>query len=201
MMEKFLKNIFSNENKTNSKKKIENLVFFIIILIITILLMNSIWNGKKEKLNIEENNKTKTEVLAQNVEMKNELEEKLENILSTIKNVGKVKVFINYQETNSIIPLYDETITTSSTVEGDSDGGTRNTTETQNQKEIVFSESSGNKQPVTQKSVMPVIQGAIVTAEGANDANVKTNIINAVQAATGVSMDKIQVFEMKLFEK
>jgi stage III sporulation protein AG len=196
-MEKFLKNIFSNENKTNSKKKIENLVFFIFILIITILLMNNIWNGKKEKLNIEENNKTKTEVLAQNVEMKNELEEKLENILSTIKNVGKVKVFINYQETNSIIPLYDETITTSSTVEGDSDGGTRNTTETQNQKEIVFSETSGNKQPVTQKSVMPVIQGAIVTAEGANDANVKTNIINAVQAATGVSMDKIQVFEMK----
>ena len=196
-MEKFLKNIFSNENKTNSKKKIENLVFFIIILIITILLMNNIWNGKKKSLNTEENNKTHTEVLAQNVEIKNELEEKLENILSTIKNVGKVKVFINYQETNSIIPLYDETITTSSTVEGDSDGGTRNTTETQNQKEIVFSESSGNKQPVPQKSVMPVIQGAIVTAEGANDVNVKTNIINAVQAATGVSMDKIQVFEMK----
>ena len=52
-MEKFLKNIFSNENKTNSKKKIENLVFFIIILIITILLMNNIWNGKKKSLNTE----------------------------------------------------------------------------------------------------------------------------------------------------
>ncbi len=42
---------------------------------------------------------------------------------------------------------------------------------------------------------MPTIQGAIITAEGAKDANVKTNIINAVGAVTGLSIDKIQVFE------
>ena len=42
---------------------------------------------------------------------------------------------------------------------------------------------------------MPVIQGAIVTAEGANDANVKTNIIAAIEAVTGVPTHKIQVFK------
>ena len=44
---------------------------------------------------------------------------------------------------------------------------------------------------------MPKVQGAIITAEGANDASIKTNIINAVQAVTGLTIDKIQVFEMK----
>ena len=44
---------------------------------------------------------------------------------------------------------------------------------------------------------MPLIEGAIITAKGTNDAEVKTNIINAVQAATGLSIDRVQVFEMK----
>ena len=44
---------------------------------------------------------------------------------------------------------------------------------------------------------MPTIQGAIVTAEGANNAEVKTNIINAVGAVTGLTIDKIQVFELE----
>ena len=130
-----------------------------------------------------------------------ELEEKLENILSTIKNVGKVNVFINYSESSSSIPLYDESTTTSTTTEGDSDGGTRNTIETENQKEVVFTEKSGIKDPVIQKTVMPVIEGAIITAEGANNAEVKTNIINAVQAVTGLTIDRVQVFEMKIVKE
>ena len=62
---------------------------------------------------------------------------------------------------------------------------------------MVFSEKSGNKEPVTQKTVMPTIQGAVITAEGAGDPIVKTNIINAVGALTGLSIDKIQVFEIQ----
>ena len=102
---------------------------------------------------------------------------------------------INYSESSSLVPLYNESTTTSSTEEGDSGGGTRNITETENKKDVVFSESSGNKEPVTQKNIMPTIQGAIITADGAKDANVRTNIINAVGAVTGLSIDKIQVFE------
>ena len=77
-------------------------------------------------------------------------------------------------------------------------GGIRNVTETEVQKEVVFSENSNIKEPVTQKTTMPIVQGAIVTAEGAEDATIKTNIINAVQAATGLSLDKIQVFEKEI---
>ena len=183
--------------KTNSKKKIENLVSLIIILIITVIIMNRIWNGETQKT---EENKTEgnTSVLATEEDTtKEELEKKLENILSTVKGVGEVNVFINYSESSSIEPLYDETTTTSTTEEGDSSGGTRNVTETETQKDVVFSEKSGNKEPVTQKTTMPVIQGAIVTAEGAEDVTVKTNIISAVGAVTGLSIDKVQVFEMQ----
>ena len=39
------------------------------------------------------------------------------------------------------------------------------------------------------------IEGAIITAQGASDINVKTAIIQAVEAATGLATHKIQVFQ------
>lgn len=195
---KFLEKIVG---ETNNKKKVENMIFLIIVLIATLIIMNYIWNGKKEKTNQESENSSYDKVLAsdnkENTNSKEELVKKIEDILSTIKGVGEVKVLLNYSESSSMVPLYDETTTTSSTEEQDTSGGIRNVTQTQSQKDIVFSESSGSKEPITQKTMMPVIQGAIVTASGAGNATVKTNIINALQALTGLSADKIQVFEMK----
>ena len=199
-MNGFLRKLTSKEGENQNKKKIENLVFLIIILIVTIIIINAIWKKDENSNNTtKDTNSLSGKVLADNskdeVSNQTELETKLENILSTIKNVGKVNVLINYSESSSLVPLYNESTTTSSTEEGDSGGGTRNVTETENKKDVVFSENSGQKQPVTEKTVMPTIQGAIITAEGAKDANVKTNIINAVGAVTGLSIDKIQVFE------
>ena len=199
-MNGLLRKLTSKEGENQNKKKIENLVFLIIILIVTIIIINAIWKKDENSNNTtKDTNSLSGKVLADNsqdeVSNQTELETKLENILSTIKNVGKVNVLINYSESSSLVPLYNESTTTSSTEEGDSGGGTRNVTETESKKDVVFSESSGQKQPVTEKTVMPTIQGAIITAEGAKDANVKTNIINAVGAVTGLSIDKIQVFE------
>lgn len=198
-MNHFFKKMTANKEENKSKKKIENLIFLILVLIITLIAINTIWNGENKQTDKSEETNSTDKVLAyeENSSSKDQLEQKLENILSTIKNVGQVKVLINYAETSSTIPIYDETTTTSSTEEGDSSGGTRNVTETEVQKDVVFSENSGAKEPVTQKTVMPVIQGAIITAEGASDATVRTNIINAVGAVTGLSIDKVQVFEME----
>lgn len=46
------------------------------------------------------------------------------------------------------------------------------------------------------KIIQPKIEGAIITAQGANDATTKSNIMQAVEAATGIATHKIQVFEM-----
>mgnify|MGYP003300204651 FL=1 len=195
-LKKLLKNVIPGDSK--NKRKIENIVFLIIILIITVILMKTIWQDDSPENKLESTNSTEKSTLAesQNTE-KEDLEKRMESILSTIKNVGKVNVLINYSESSKMEALYNESTTTSSTEEGDTSGGTRNVTETETKKDVVFSEKSGNKEPVTQKTVMPTIQGAVITAEGAGDPIVKTNIINAVGALTGLSIDKIQVFEIQ----
>ena len=187
----------------NNKKKIENIIFLITILIITIIVINFIL--KEDKKDLEKENVVSTyktlassnnENQAQNTE-KN-LQQELETILSTIKGVGKVNVFISYSESSKTVAMYDEKTTTSSTEETDSSGGLRNTTSTQTQKDVIFSGKEGDQVPMTEKIVMPTIEGAVVTATGAKNANVRTNIINAVKSATGLSIDKIQVFEMEV---
>ena len=200
-MSNFFKSLMpKNDGEKYNKKKIENTAFLVLILIITLIVINTIWRDKKDITNNEKKstNSISDKILANDdtiLQGKTELEERLENILRTIKNVGKVNVLINYSESSSIEALYNESTTTSSTEEGDSSGGTRNVTETETKKDIVYSEKSGSKEPVTKKTLMPAVQGAIITAEGANDATVKANIISAVGAVTGLSIEKIQVFE------
>jgi len=75
-------------------------------------------------------------------------------------------------------------------------GGNRKISQSSNKKEIIYQEINGQKVPVTQSVVKPKIEGAVITAVGAKDSNIKADIVQAVEAATGLATHKIQVFEM-----
>lgn len=201
-----LKGLINPEDgNKNNKKKIENLVFFVVILIVTIVIINIIWNGDKDNSKDKGvQNDTSKQLASSNTfslqvssNTTNELEMKLEDILSKIQGVGEVNVFINYSESSEIIPMYNESTQTSNTEETDTSGGTRTIEETDSQKEIIYEENDGQKTVITQKVVEPQIEGAIITAKGAGNAEVKTSIIQAVEAVTGLATHKIQVFEME----
>ena len=182
-LKKYFNRNKEDEGQEKTKRKIENLVVFAIILIITIISINLIWNGDKKE---SSENTTSSKILAKNNEISleqkadsittNELEVKLKNILSKIQGVGQVEVFINYSESSEVIPMYNENSQTSLTEETDTSGGVRKIQETDTQKEIIYQEDSGSKEVITQKVIEPKIEGAIITAEGAGDVNVKTNI-------------------------
>ena len=125
------------------------------------------------------------------------LSQKLESILSKIQGVGDVNVFINYSESSEVVAMYNENSKSSTTEETDTSGGVRKIQETDSQKDVIFQENDGVKTPMTKKVVEPKIEGAIITAKGASNIDVKTNIIQAVEAATGLATHKIQVFEMQ----
>ena len=151
------------KGEENNKKKIENLVFLIVILIVTTIVINLILKENKSSIKQE---KTTNKVLAVTNDSKEDdetsnMQKELEQILSTIKGVGKVKVYISYSESSKTIAMYDEKTTTSSTEETDSSGGLRNTTSTQTQKDVIFSEKDGSQVPMTQKVVMTTIEGAL----------------------------------------
>ena len=193
-----LKDLFkkSENGETNKKRQIENIVVFIIILIVTVLIINNMWSSNESES--KEENNINTKVLAENVESTNQdnLEKKLEDILESINGVGRVKVLIKYSESSTVVAMYNETSSESKTEENDKNGGNISTTETENKKEIVYTDKNGKSEPITEKIMMPVIEGAIITAEGAENANIKSSIVSAVEAVTGLAVHKIQVLEM-----
>lgn len=191
----------NNKENNKDKKKIESIIFLIIILIVTVLIINSVWNGEGEDSKVQ-NDKVLAKVLESDTTNETSgyytLQQDLENILETMEGVGKVKVLINYAETSTTVAMYNETKTESTTEEKDTEGGTRNVTQTDTQKEIAYTSETGESAPITEKIVMPIIEGAVITAEGAENANVKANIISATQAVTGLATHKIQVFQMQI---
>lgn len=204
MLSEKLKKMFS-KNDGNNKKKIENILVFIVILAITIVAINYIWNGdesSKSSNEVPEAENTNSVVQVSTDTSNDENEEKLANILSNIEGVGKVKVLLTYSQTSTYVPIYNENLKESNTTETDSAGGSRTVEESDSQKEVIYKEDrNGNREPVTQSIISPKIEGAIITAEGANNADVKTAIVQAVEAATGLATHKIQVFKMSEWVK
>lgn len=190
----------SIENKIFKNKTIENLMFFIIILVVTLILVKYIFSGnKKENKNesYEDAKLVSSNEVISNSETENykeSLKNDLINILKKIDGVGDVDVLITYSETSKLVPIYNENSSESKTSEEDASGGSRVVESYDSSKEVITDDSSS---PITEKVIMPKIEGAIIICKGANNIDVKNNVISAVEAATGLKVHKIQVFEMK----
>ncbi len=190
MLKEKLKALMVTKEEKDGKKKIENIVVLIIILIITIIAINTIWNGDKKKSTTkQEQTTTLTKQLAveenrEEVTKEENIQTELESILSNINGVGRVKVLVSYSESSQVVAMYNENSKNSQVEEKDSGGGTRVTTQEDIQKDVIYKEENGQKVPITQKVISPKIEGAIITAEGASSANVKNDIILAVEAVT-----------------
>ena len=183
----------------NKEKKTENLISFLVILIFTLIIVNKILDSENDDKNMHSrdyHNELGVELAKKSsdtLDSGNELENKLENILRKISGVGDVCVLLTYSESSKFVPIYNMNSSITAVEEKDVNGGVR-TTETENLEKDVVKDSKSDL--AIEKTIMPTIEGVIVTAKGASDSSVKGNIIAAVEAVTGVATHKIQVFEM-----
>ena len=125
MIKEKIKSLVKKKTSGDNKKTLENLIVFLVLLIITVIAINIIWgkeNNNEKQSPIDDSYK----VLAYNKNESNNsqdseynLEKKLENILSQISGVGKVQVLITYSETSSVVAMRNEKKNSSKTEEND----------------------------------------------------------------------------------
>lgn len=132
MLKEKVKNLIKKKTEGNNKKTIENLIVFLILLVITIVSINVIW-GKDKKTEYNNPAQDNYKVLAQNTNESNisenqeyNLEKKLEDILSKIAGVGKVQVLITYSETSEVVAMHNEVKNKSKTEESDTNRRNQN---------------------------------------------------------------------------
>ncbi len=199
-----LKTVFIDKIEGNERKKtIENLIVLGILLIVTVIFINYIWNNDKttkkqissDKVLAENSKKMENSDIENVINSETDIENKLANILSKINGVSDVSVMITYSQSQKKMPLYNEDIKSTTTEEKDVSGGVRKITENNSNREVVYDEINGEKNIATQSILNPEIQGAIITAKGTTNATIKNSIIQAVEVVTGLSTHKIQVFE------
>ena len=108
------------------------------------------------------------------------LEHKLEAALSEINGVGTATVVLTLKSSGEDVLAQDVS------------QGTSMESET-----VIVSTGSGTEQAVSIKTIYPEFQGALVICDGAGNAGVKLEVLQAVSAITGLSSDKISICRRK----
>lgn len=125
-------------------------------------------------------------------------EEKLEETLSCIEGVGKLRVLITLQQSEEKIVEKDGPQESTDTQESDSGGGTRSIREQQTDLTTVYTEDGeGNSVPFVIQTKAPVVEGIVVIAEGGGSVSVKEEIIASIQVLFHLDANKIRVVKMK----
>lgn len=125
------------------------------------------------------------------------LESKLEDTLSRVKGVGKVKVMVTLEASAERIVEKDVNSESESVQETDSQGGSRSTTNRSSSQTTVY-EGDGNTSsgtPYITKELTPVVGGIVIIAQGGDDPVTVKNITEAVQALFEIDTHKIKVMK------
>ena len=125
-----------------------------------------------------------------------EMEDKLTNILSKVEGIGKVQVMITISESKELVTLKDAPYTQDSVNENDGEGGSRISSKYSKEDSTVMITENGENAPYIIKEKEPLIKGVLVIAQGGNDATVKVNIVEAVEALFDLPVHKIKVMKM-----
>lgn len=126
------------------------------------------------------------------------LERQLEKILGAMEGVGKVEVMLTMKDEGEAVVEKDITKTEEQSLEEDSAGTKRESSNRNSQEETVYiQEDSAGSTPFVAKQLNPRVEGVLVVARGGKSALVTKNISEAILALFPVEAHKITVVEMK----
>lgn len=113
------------------------------------------------------------------------IERQLEEILSGIQGAGKVKILLTAATGQETIYQSDQ----------ESDSGSESSS--LRRKTVVITNENRSQQGLVRQVNPPKYMGAIIVCQGADQAQVKLAMIEAVADATGLGTDRISVLKMK----
>ncbi len=178
--------LIASFKKLDTKKKIQYVAVLLLAIIILTIYFSSFKSGAQN---------TPAPETSKAAVGYDDLEERLEKILSKIDGAGKVDVMITYESTPEKVPALsvDKQISTSTDI---GQNGT-NTTNIENTQSDVVTVNGGNgNDAFILRENTPKIMGVIVIAEGADSITVKLDLLRAVETVLNVSPDRVDVYKM-----
>ncbi|KYC95104.1 stage III sporulation protein AG [Heyndrickxia sporothermodurans] len=198
--------LFQTNDKDPSKKS-KKYQYFLIVLVcgIAFMLISDIWkSGKKEtstSVYSAANNQKDVETFGsgnknQNKSMKDyemQFETELKDALEQISGVGKVRVIVNLEATESKVYEKNTVIQNQTTTETDPNGGERKIEDLSKDEKLVVIRDGDKEIPIITETKKPAIRGVLVIADGAKNIFIKSTIIEAVSRVLDVPSHRVSV--------
>ncbi len=176
-----------NEKLSRLLEAVKKYRYVIIILLfgVFLLLLPTESGREKKKQSNEPSAPPETEPEAFS---RAAFEKELEEILSLMDGVGEVRVMLSVEDDGERVVASDSQ---TSVKEGSSER-----TEETVQTTVTVSTGSGTEDGLTLRRRSPAFRGAVVAAEGADSAEVRLELTEAVAAATGLPFGAIKIVRM-----
>ena len=173
--------------KGEKKKQIKILILILLlgVLFMTIGSCDNSYRGSANTDNTPVNEKFST------ADEEEQLELKLEEVLSKIKGVGDLSVSVTLASGSRTEYAVNASTTVNSTTENSADGSEKITSQTTNNDTVVFEDN--NTTPVVVQEIRPKVQGVLIVAEGGDDTKVSSQITQAVSALFDIPVHKVTV--------
>ncbi|MFZ5898569.1 MAG: hypothetical protein ACOYU7_05275 [Bacillota bacterium] len=127
-----------------------------------------------------------------------QLEARLEAMLSQISGAGEVKVSVKLDGSSTSHFAVNASVDKRVTEETDKNGGHRTTTENNESNQLVVVQAAaGAQDPVVERELAPRVVGVLVVAEGARNPKTKSELFEATVTALGVEPHKIMILPKK----
>lgn len=188
---------FMQKIKEKKLKRSDWLILVLAGILILIIALPTDTKGKKQAEEAKENISKENNTMEAS---KDEIEQKLEDILEKIDGAGEVKVMITYQDSGTQVVEKDKNTSANSVEESDSTGGVRSTKEQQLQESTVYEETDAGNTPFVSKELLPKVEGILIVASGGDNQKVKQNISEAVLALFQVEAHRIKIVKMSGLE-
>ena len=151
--------------------------YVLVVILAGIVLM--LLPGKNNQTQVE------SQQTQQNIPVVNDISQQLEEILTHVHGVGEVKVLLSIEKGEETIYQTDNTC-----IEAEGRKDTKSQT-------IILTDSSRTETGLINQRNPPIYLGAVILAQGAENAQVKLLLVDAVSKVTGLGADKISVMKMK----
>lgn len=161
-------------------KKIKHIHLYIALglacLVVAFYLLSLQSTDEKESSSTNDNNRTEFSTSAEYIDY---LENKLENVITSLKGVGETEVVVTLEKGFEYIYQTAEETRTSS----------NGTTVTSSHLVLV------DGQPVITEEIYPVVKGIVVIADGSSDVTIKLDIINLILTMVDIDTSQIKIME------
>ncbi|WP_416149553.1 stage III sporulation protein AG [Salipaludibacillus sp. HK11] len=127
-------------------------------------------------------------------------ETQLKQALEEIVGVSNVSVMVNVAGSEKKIYEKNTQAKEQNTEETDREGGTRNVTDSTKDEQVVIVRSGENEEPLIVHSQKPEISGVLVVANGVDNIQVKTWVVEAISRVLDIPSHRVSVMPRKLKE-